>query len=84
MSWSVSGSGEPKSVADSIAKSFSVQKCDEPEEGIRLAAADLIAKALSAQDNAKTVEVSAYGSQSKDYATNKVCNSLSISITPRN
>lgn len=82
MSWSVSGSGEPKTVADQIAKQFSVSKCEEPEEGIRLASADLIAKALSSQDGAKTVKVSAYGSQSKDYTTNKVRNSLSISITP--
>jgi hypothetical protein len=83
MSWSVAGRGEPKAVADQIAQQFSVSKCEEPEEGIRLAAAALIAKALASQENAKTVVVSASGSQSRDYSTNKVCNSLSISITPQ-
>jgi hypothetical protein len=75
--------GEPKQVASEIAKQFEVTKCEQPEEGIRLAAASIIALALSSQDKAETVEVSAYGSQSKDYQTNKVCNSLSITVTPK-
>lgn len=88
MSWSVGATGKAPTVAEQIAKQFeNGSKCAEPEETIRQAAKKLIETSLEAQDPAKDVQVSAYGSQSvydvgSPNATFR--NSLSISITPQN
>jgi hypothetical protein len=84
MSWSVGAIGKASAVATEIAKQFTNgSKCAEPEESIRQAAASLIATSLGAQtDPSKAVKVQASGSQSEDYTTKLVSNSLSISIEP--
>jgi hypothetical protein len=83
MSWSVGGTGKASEVRQQIADAFTKSKCEEPEEGIRLGAAALIDKSLESQPPEKTVSVSAFGSQSKDFTTGEVRNSLSIKIEPQ-
>ena len=83
MSWSVGGNGETSVVRASVANAFATGGvCAEPEESIRQAAAKIIDQALESQGYYPNVNVSALGSMTKDYATGKVANSLSISITP--
>jgi hypothetical protein len=64
MSWSVSASGKCSDVAVDIAGQFTKTSppCEEPEEGIRQAAAKLIAQALLAYNALTTVLVNAHGS----------------------
>ena len=83
MSWSVATVGKSPEAASEIARQFATSgPCEEPEEGIRQGAAKLLALAIEAQDPDKQVRISAYGSQSKDYATGKIRNSLNITVTP--
>jgi hypothetical protein len=83
MSWSVGAKGTVADVKATIASQFQTgAKCMEPEETIRQKAAELVALALDSQGYMPNVDVSAYGSMSKDYSTNAVSNSLSIIITP--
>ena len=65
-----------------VAARFQSGLCEEPEEGIRLAAGKLIDQALEAQGPGTNVRVNAFGSHSKDYSSGAVRNSLSITITP--
>jgi hypothetical protein len=84
MSWSVGTKGPVTQVKDVIAKQFETSgPCIEPEETIRQKARELIALALEHQGYSPNVEVSAYGSQSTDYETKAISNSLSIIITPQ-
>ena len=84
MSWSVAAKGKALEVKTDVAGQFErASKCAEPEESIRLATAKLIDLSLEAQDPEKDVSVSAYGSQSADYQTQKVRNSLNITISPQ-
>lgn len=83
MSWSVGADGKAPEVKASIEKQFATSgPCVEPEETIRLGAAKLITVALEAQDQAKDVRVSAYGSMSSNGTT--IRNSLNITIAPEN
>lgn len=83
MSWSVGAKGPVADVKIAIAGQFqSGSKCQEPEETIRQKATELVALALDAQGYMPSVDVSAFGSMSKDYSTGAVANSLSIIITP--
>ena len=83
MSWSVGSTGELSATRATVAKQFETGSvCMEPEESIRQAAAKIIDQALETQGYYPNVNVSAYGSMTKDYATGKVANSLSIIITP--
>jgi hypothetical protein len=83
MSWSVGGTGKPEQISKAIDDAFMGSKCAEPEESIRLLAWGLIHRALGEQDPAKDVQVSAYGSMSKDFSTGVVRNSLNITVTPQ-
>lgn len=84
MSWSVAALGKPAAVRTEIAKQFTNgSKCSEPEESIRQAAAVTIDAALAAHtDPSKAVRVAASGSQSQDFTSKAVSNSLSIGIEP--
>ncbi len=85
MSWSVSAIGKAAAVKASIADQFSRNKCSEPEETIRQAAAQLIDLAMSAQDAPAVVKVMASGSQGfRDYtAKTGVYNQLTITVEPQ-
>lgn len=83
MSWGVSGTGRAPAVRAAIAMQFARHgKCMEPEETVRQAAATLIDAAIAAQDPTATLKVSANGSQSTDYTTKKVTNSLTLVVEP--
>lgn len=83
MSWVVSAVGRTPAVLLEIAKQFANgSKCTEPEEGVRQAAAQLLGAAIGAQDPSVIIRVGASGSQSIDYKTNAVRNSLNISVEP--
>lgn len=86
MSWSVSAIGKSGAVKTAMAQQFkNGSKCLEPEERIRLAAANLIDLGLDAQDPSSAVKVEASGSQTfKDYAAKTgVSNTVTISIQPQ-
>ena len=85
MSWSVSAVGKPPAVRASIAERFTRNKCSEPEESIRQAAAAIIDKAIEAQGDKVALQVDASGSQSADYSTQPPTvgsNTLHIKLQP--
>ena len=76
--------GKAPAVREKVAKTFAtgMSKCSEPEESIRLAAAQIIDAALAGQDPSKVVEVSASGSMSVH--DGKVdSNTLTIKVEPK-
>lgn len=84
MSWSINAIGKVAPVCTEITRQAEGLICYEPEETIRLAAKDLILKALESQDDAAIVRVNAYGSQSyRDWAKKEgVSNTLNIQVEP--
>lgn len=87
MSWSVSAVGRPKAVAAKIAKDIVAITCPEPEQTIKQSVATAIAAALEHYPEGYAVSVSASGSQSPGYDSEKhtpqgLLNSLTVSISP--
>ena len=86
MSWSMSAIGKPEAVFESIRKQFNQAQCDEPEEGVRVAAFVAIEAALAAQRPDCVVKVVASGgmAQTYDQITQKwgppITNNLAVSI----
>jgi hypothetical protein len=84
MSWDVRAIGRARAVQVEIAKQFeSGSKCGEPEEGVRQFARTVVLAAIEAQGESIVVKVTAFGSQSRDHATGKISNSLSIVVEPQ-
>jgi hypothetical protein len=87
MSWGINAIGKPPAVAAKLATEFSVHPCIEPEEGVRQAAAVVIAAVLAVQDPSSAVRVEAGGCQSTNYdskgqPTGTFQNTLNIKIEP--
>jgi hypothetical protein len=80
----VAALGRPKAVRDDIARQFTRgSKCVQPEEAIRLAAAEILETAIGNQADCYVVKVTASGSQGYvDYSSPEkgVYNSLSINV----
>jgi hypothetical protein len=84
MSWSVAAIGKAPAARREVATQFAAaSKSVEPEEKVRLAAIAALDAALAAQGPEVSVNVSAHGSQSTDYATNAVTNYLRITVEPQ-
>ena len=86
MSWGVQAGGKSDQVAKDIEKHFeNMSSCEEPEETIKQQARKIIAIALEGNNPARTVNVSAWGSQSKYFSKEEdkepsITNSLHIEI----
>lgn len=64
MSWSISKVGKSDKLGAAIKAELANYKCSEPEESIKNAAGEFIAKALDGNIPATAVKVTAFGSQS--------------------
>lgn len=82
MSWSISKSGDAHEIAGTIDEHLP-HKCIEPEEGVRLAALDVVRTALRSQSGGVNVIMNASGHQSKDYTSGKVSTTLRIEVLPQ-
>lgn len=84
MSWSVNAMGNPKAVAEKLAKDFASIKCTEPEEAIKNGVAAVVAVALAAFPPGIAVEVLANGSQWAPDSSkpDEKQNALSFTIKP--
>ncbi len=82
MSWSLVAVGKAPAVGAEITKQAARSKCSEPEETVRQAAVATIAAAIAAQDPSTVVRVDASGSQSEDYTTKVMRNTLRILVEP--
>lgn len=86
MSWSVSASGRSDEVAKTVEEQFESMKaspCPEPEESLKQQARQLLAAGLAAQNPARSVSVSAFGSQSTSGEGEDaiITNTFSVSIS---
>jgi hypothetical protein len=81
MSWSVSAIGKPGPVAAKVTEELNRFTCTDPEEGVKQAAAALLATCLAAQDPNTAVRVSASGHQSGSVG-NRLSNNLKIDVEP--
>lgn len=84
MSWSVNAMGNPKAVAEKLAKDFANIKCSEPEESIKSSVSIAVAAALAAFPPNMAVQVEANGSQWAPDSSkpDEKQNSLSVKINP--
>jgi ABC-type Zn2+ transport system substrate-binding protein/surface adhesin len=86
MSWGITAIGKPQAVAAKLADEFTKHPCIDPEEGVRQAAANVIAVALAAQDPNSAVKVMANGHQFQNYdlkgTKSTISNTLSITVEP--
>lgn len=88
MSWGVAATGKTEAVRKAILEQFAKFAkggciCDDKkEEIVRQSAAVLIDNTLSFFNGPGAVEVSASGSQSKDFATKTEQHTLNITVKP--
>jgi len=82
MSWSIYVIGKAPAVLKEVERQSAMQKCVEPEEGVRQGACHAIKAALIAQGENVVVRLEASGSQAEDYTTKIIRNQLRIQIEP--
>lgn len=83
MSWSVGAKDITPKVGEDIERQFtSINNFPEPEEQSRQAARKIIAEVVALQTPGTHLQISAHGSQHKNWNNGHVTVSLSIVITP--
>lgn len=80
MSWSYTKTGKAKALKDDAIKQLMRYDCSEPEHSIIHDVVSIITRALSAMPPDKVVNIEASGSQSTNYQTGEVTNTLSLKL----